>query len=105
MSGAMRGRTSIVIHHGDFNYADASNAYKIFHLNENLIGYNRKVKSVLFNNPYTTIVWDDNTATVVKVADGEVYDEYMGFTAAYAKGMLGSGNEIKRIIKEKGVVK
>lgn len=48
-----------------------------------------KIKKVIFNNPATIVYWSDNTKTVVKCSDGDIYDEEKGLAMAICKKMLG----------------
>jgi hypothetical protein len=65
-------------------------------INTNLEDYNLKnikikdeyksmnnFKKVIFNEPATIIIWDDNSKTIVKCKDGEVFDKEKGFLMAY----------------------
>ncbi len=47
------------------------------------------IKKVIFNNPATIIIWEDNTKTVVKLMDGDCWDPEKGFIMAYMKKLLG----------------
>lgn len=61
------------------------------------------IKRVIFNDPATIIYWEDGTKTVVKVQDGEAFDEEKGFAMAVLKKMLGNEgnyyNEIRKWVK------
>lgn len=47
------------------------------------------IKKVIFNNPATIILWNDNTKTVVK-AEEETFDPEKGMAMAIAKKALGN---------------
>lgn len=61
------------------------------------------IKKVIFNDPATIIIWFDDSKTVVKVQDGEPFDEEKGFAMAVLKKMLGNQgnyyNEIRKWVK------
>ena len=56
-----------------------------------------KIKKVIFSDPYTIIIWEDNTKTKVKAIDQ--FDEYNGLCIAVAKKVLGSNTKIKRYVE------
>ena len=51
-------------------------------------------------NYYTDVLWEDGTVTVVKLRDGEDFDEYAAFCAALAKKVFGSTNAVNTIVKK-----
>lgn len=51
-------------------------------------------------NYYTDVLWEDGTVTVVKLKDGEDFDEYAAFCAALAKKIFGSTNAVNDIVKK-----
>lgn len=51
-------------------------------------------------NYYTDVLWEDGTVTVVKLRDGEKFDEYAAFCAALAKKVFGSTNAVNTIVKK-----
>lgn len=48
------------------------------------------IKKVIFNGDRTIIIWYNDTKTIVKCADDEMYDKYTGFCAAIVKMIFGS---------------
>ena len=52
--------------------------------------FKAEIKDVIFNNPATIILWNDDTKTVVKCGEGEVYDPEKGLAMAIAKKFLGN---------------
>lgn len=62
-----------------------------------------KIKKVIFNDPATIILWNDNTKTVVK-AEEETFDPEKGMAIAIAKKALGNQgkyyNEFKKWLPE-----
>lgn len=45
----------------------------------------REIKRVIFNDPTTTIFWNDGTKTVVKCQEGDTFDPEKGFALAITK--------------------
>lgn len=61
-----------------------------------------KVESIYFNDPYTTVVFDDGSKTTVKCHEDDIFDEYQGFTSAITKHVLKkSGVGIAELIESK----
>lgn len=60
-----------------------------------------EIKRVIFNNPATIILWDDNTKTIVK-AENETFDPEKGLAMAITKKALGNEgnyyNELKKYL-------
>lgn len=58
------------------------------------------IKKVIFNNPATIVLWNDDTKTVVKAQGDDVYDKEKGFALCIAKKCLGNkgnfNNEFKK---------
>lgn len=52
------------------------------------------------DNYYTDVLWEDGTVTVVKLREGEDFDEYAAFCAALAKKVFGSTNAVNNIVKK-----
>lgn len=65
---------------------------------ENLYIFNQ-IKDVIFNNPATIIKWKDGTKTVVKCADGDIYNKETGFALCIIKKMYGNDNSYQRLFK------
>lgn len=60
------------------------------------------VKNVIFDAPYTTVIWKDGTRTISKW-HGEGFNKYAGFTACIAKKYLGTSlfkQELSRWCKD-----
>ncbi len=47
------------------------------------------VKNVMFNPPYTIVIWEDKTKTIVK-CENELYDPEKGLAMAMAKRLFGN---------------
>lgn len=58
-----------------------------------------KIKNVIFNNPATIVMWDDDTKTVVK-AGKEKYDAEKGLAMAITKKALGNKGDYYDVIKK-----
>lgn len=48
-----------------------------------------RVKNVVFNPPYTIVIWEDRTKTIVK-CENELYDPEKGLAMAMAKRLFGN---------------
>ena len=63
--------------------------------------YRPHPKFVQFNGKYTTVVWKDGSHTVVKLAEGEEYDEEKAIMFAIIKHMCGDvGCNMTRYLEE-----
>lgn len=51
---------------------------------------NISITKVIFNEPATIVIWSDNTKTVVKVQEGEIFDKEKGLAMAICKKALGN---------------
>ena len=49
-----------------------------------------EIKKVIFNDPATIVYWTDGSKTVVKVQDGDSFDQEKGLAMAFAKKALGN---------------
>lgn len=62
------------------------------------------IKKVIFNYPATIILWNDESKTVVKCQDGDIYDPEKGLAMAISKKALGNKgnycNEFKKWLPE-----
>lgn len=48
------------------------------------------VKKVYFNEPYTIVIWNDGTKTIVKCAEGCKYDKYTGLVTCFLNKLMGN---------------
>ena len=55
-------------------------------------------KHIVYHKPYTTVYWEDDTSTTVKVTKEDTYDMYHGFLAALAKKTYGSNSAVQKMI-------
>lgn len=59
-----------------------------------------EIKKVIFNNPATIVIWADETKTVVKAQNNELFDPEKGLAMAITKKALGNeGNYFDTIKK------
>lgn len=60
------------------------------------------IKKVIFHGPATIVIWDDNTKTVVKCMEGDVFDPEKGLAMAISKRIFGDDfhSTFKRYLKE-----
>lgn len=59
-----------------------------------------KIKKVIFNNPATIVFWADETKTIVKCQEKDIYDPEKGLAMAITKKALGNeGNYFETIKK------
>lgn len=62
-----------------------------------------KIKKVIFNNPATIVIWEDETKTIVKAQNDELFDPEKGLAMAITKKALGNeGNYFDTIKKWTG---
>lgn len=54
---------------------------------------------IVYSGDRTIVFWNDGTKTIVKLREGDEFDEYLGFIAAYAKKMFSSTSRLKKFIK------
>ena len=57
-------------------------------------------KQIIYSGNRTIVFWNDGDKTIVKCAEGQVFDEYNGFVAALAKKLYGSTSKVKKVIKK-----
>lgn len=57
-------------------------------------------KKILYNPPYTTVVWNDDDVTTVKTMEGDEFNEEMGFCACLMRKLYGSRTGYKKMIEE-----
>ena len=69
-----------------------------------LDGYNTskafKIKNVVFNDPATIILWEDDTKTVVKCQEGDTYSKETGLALCIAKKALGNQGNFNEVFKK-----
>lgn len=58
------------------------------------------IKDVIFSKNATIILWKDKTKTVVKCAEGDVFDPEKGFMLAVTKKLMGNKNNYYKFIKK-----
>lgn len=57
-----------------------------------------RVKKILKNGDYMTVLWDDGTKTIVKRAADEPASDYAAFTACLGIKCFGSNSALKRLV-------
>lgn len=65
-----------------------------------------KVKKVYYDESagVTVVLWTDGTKTIVKAAEGDKHDAYLGYCAALAKKIHGTNSALKRDLEKVLVV-
>lgn len=58
------------------------------------------IKSLIFNPPFSTVLWDDDTTTVSKTMEGDEFDPMVGFSICVLNKIFDSKNEYKKLISE-----
>lgn len=58
-----------------------------------------KPKQVIFSGPKTIVLWPDGTKTIVSLSEGEEYDEYTAFCAAFVKKVFGGTHRAKKFLE------
>ena len=56
------------------------------------------VKKILKNGDYMTVLWKDDTKTIVKRAEDETASDYAAFTAAVAIKLYETNSALKRLV-------
>lgn len=66
-----------------------------------------KPKKVIYDETagVTVVLWMDGTKTIVRAAEGEEHDAYLGYCIALAKKMHGTNSALKRDLEKVLVVK
>lgn len=62
-------------------------------------------EKIIYNGPCTIVFWSDGTKTIVRLAEGDIFNPYNAFNAALAKKIFGTNNEVKRIVETGEVIK
>lgn len=62
--------------------------------------YRPEIKEVIFNDPATIIFWTDDTKTVVKCQEGDIFDPEKGLTMAIAKKVYSNKGSYCNVIKK-----
>lgn len=67
---------------------------------EYYVSREHRPKQIIVSGPATIVLWEDDTKTIVKCAEGETPDLYIAFTAALAKKIYGANSRLKKTIKK-----
>ena len=70
------------------------------------LGTSYKPKKVIYDEAagVTVVLWMDGTKTIVRAAEGEEHDAYLGYCIALAKKMHGTNSALKRDLEKVLVV-
>lgn len=63
-------------------------------------GYGPEVKEVIFSPPATIVYWEDETRTVVKCQEGDVFNEEAGLAFCILKKLLGNKSNWNNYIRK-----
>ena len=55
---------------------------------------------IKYSGRATIVFWNDGTKTIVKLMEGDLFDETYGFAMAYLKKVFGSNSKIKKMLKK-----
>ena len=58
------------------------------------------IERVIFNEPYTIVLWSDNTNTMVRCRGNDVFDKEKGFALAMIKKMMGNTDSYYEVLKK-----
>lgn len=89
-----------------YRYATFAEAYAKLGLNTQY-GTAYAPKKVIYDEAagVTVVLWADGTKTIVRAAEGEEHDAYLGYCIALAKKMHGTNSALKRDLEKVLVVK
>ena len=59
-----------------------------------------EVKKVIWNNNACIVLWKDDTKTVVKCQEGDVWNNEVGLMAAFSKKLFGNDNTFNKVINK-----
>ena len=88
-----------------YSMSDAASTYRVYAMgewgdshanNQSAVPHPSKI---IYSGNRTIVFWPDGTKTIAKCDEGQEYDEYLGFVAAFAKKMFGSTSSIKKMIE------
>lgn len=91
-----------------YRYATFAEAYAKRGLNARYgVASDYKPKKVIYDEAagVTVVLWADGTKTIVRAAEGEEHDAYLGYCIALAKKMHGTNSALKRDLEKVLVVK
>ena len=55
---------------------------------------------IIHNGPATIVFWNDDTKTIVKQSENDIYDPYAAFCSALAKRIFGTNSHLKSVLKK-----
>lgn len=59
-----------------------------------------QINRVIYNDPYTIVLWSDDTKTIVKCQEGDTYNPNHGLALCLAKKLYGNTNKFNDVIKD-----
>lgn len=74
-------------------FADAMTTFKLDKTAANPF----EIKTVIFNDPATIVLWEDGTKTVVKCQSDDIYSEETGLALCIAKKALGNKSNFNNV--------
>ena len=57
-------------------------------------------RKVIFNPPATIVLWEDNTKTVVKCSEDDIFNKEKGLAMCFAKKSLGNKGSYNNVFKK-----
>ena len=60
----------------------------------------KEPKKVIFHDPATIVYWPDETKTVVKCGEDDIYDKEKGLALCYMKKILGNKGNFNEVLKK-----
>lgn len=82
----------------DFFASTENDTYDFFE--HNPVKKELGISKVIFNPPATIIIWDDDTKTVVKCGENDIYDPEKGMAMAICKKAFGNKGNYCNIFKQ-----
>ena len=83
--------------------ADAANSPASIHMDDDIkprTKYIPEITHAYFNEPYTIVLWDDGTKTMVKCQEGDEYSKEVGLALCVAKKSLGNLPNFNNIFRK-----
>ena len=59
-----------------------------------------RVRKVIFNNPATIVMWNDDTKTIVKCQNNDTYNKEVGLAMCCAKKLLGNNYKYYEVFEK-----
>lgn len=85
------GSMTVTLEGNSYDFVDGfPGLFKGHSKNELYRSNKEEIKRVIFNEPYTIVIWANGEKTIVKAQDGEPYDKEKGLAMCFAKYALGN---------------